>query len=138
MAQSGRPLVRKAHERGKVYLLPDGKTVRVRTNNDRCLITHSDLPEADGRLDIEGTNFLLIVMPKEKRKAGDVFAYFVRTADAVRAVRRAHKTWTEGPNNTRGDNRTPAIWFDCTSVGPSSDFAEKWKKYRLEVLEHPD
>ncbi len=58
-----------------IYSLPDRQTVRIRTCNDHILIVVADSPSADARLNIRGTDWLLIVMPEIERTPGKVIAY---------------------------------------------------------------
>lgn len=116
--------------RAMKYALGDGKTVRVRTCNDHVLVVLASSAEESASLNIEGTDFLLIVMPETPRQAGPVIAYFLPTNVAVEDVRRAHAAWlTSGPA-TKGNNRTWNIWFDDGPPG-CSGFASRWGNYRL-------
>lgn len=116
--------------RAMKYQLGNGETVRVRTCNDHVLVVLADSTEDTATLNIEGTDYLLIVMPEVPRVAGPVIAYFVPTPIAVSAVRQARADWLNSKPSTKGNNRTWNIWFDD---GPPScsGFAIKWAKYRL-------
>lgn len=133
MEKNGKNL-RKLPSRGRSMLfeVSDGQSVRARTCNDHILIAVADSPEEGAKLNIEGTDWLLIVMPVEERTPGDVIAYLVPTEEAVAAARKTHADWIAGGANTKGANTTWNLWF--TPYGPekASGFAEKWAKYRLE------
>jgi len=130
MRDMGRPLERvKTNTRSMRYVLPDGKTVRVRTCNDHVLVVLADSPKKGATLNIEGTDHLLIVMPEIPRTAGSVIAYFIPTNVAVEAARRAHAEWLASNPNTRGENRTWNVWFNKATM--AGGFAEKWAQYRL-------
>ena len=134
MEQNGRPLT-KAPSRGRsmLYSLPDGKTVRVRTCNDPVLIVLSNKPSGDdAKLNIEGTDWLLIVMPDISRTLDRVLAYLVPSDVAVSASRNAHAMWLATKPNTSGNNTTWNVWFD-DGHKPWNGFASKWKKYLLKA-----
>ena len=71
-------------------------------SNDHILIVVADKPAVGARLNIEGTDWLLIVMPEAERKAGNVVAYLVPTNEAVEAVRKGHLAWLSSNPNTKG------------------------------------
>ena len=91
MHENGKPLEREAG-RAEVYSMPNGDRVRVRTSNDRSLVARAQRPAMDAPLDIEGTDWLLIVMPEVKRTEGRVAAYLVPSGEAAETVRRCHET----------------------------------------------
>ncbi|MDX2218298.1 MAG: hypothetical protein SF172_04680 [Burkholderiales bacterium] len=131
MAQAGNSLVKvPTSSRAMIYRLQDGSTVRVRTCNDHVLVVLADAAEAGARLNIEGTDHLLVVMPEIPRTKGNVHAYFLPTAVAVSAVRESHAAWLASNPATKGNNRTWNIWFDDYGA-LWGDFATKWAKYRL-------
>lgn len=132
MEENDKPL-RKIQSTGRSMLfeLPNGETVRARTCNDHILIVLADRPTEDAKLNIEGTNWLLIVMPEIERTPGKVIAYLVPTLLAVEAVRTTHKQWLSTNPNTNGSNTTWNLWFDQSGPAKANDFASKWGKYRL-------
>jgi hypothetical protein len=111
------------------YRLPDGDTVRVRTCNDHVLVVVAESTRKDAALNIDGTDHLLIVMPEVAREPGPVIAYFVPTAVAVRAVRKAHSDWLDSNPSTKGNNLTWNLWFG--EAAKAGGFAAKWNQYRL-------
>jgi hypothetical protein len=130
MARSGRELKKmQTNSRVMIYQMPDGSTVRVRTCNDHILVVLADSAEAGARLNIEGTDHLLVVMPETPRVPGNVHAYFLPSAVAVEAVRSSHAAWLATNPATKGNNRTWNIWF--SDAPKSGGFARKWAKYRL-------
>jgi hypothetical protein len=131
MRQNGKPLTRQAgFGRSMRYLAPNGETVRVRTCNDHILIVLASDPDPDkAELNIEGTDWLLIVMLETQRTPGKVLAYLVTTGVAVEAARRCHRKWLSTKPNTSGSNTTFNLWFD--DGGNSAGFAEHWKQYIL-------
>jgi hypothetical protein len=132
MAQSGQPLTRVPTKgRAMIYGTSDGKTVRVRTCNDHILVVLADSPDEGAHLNIEGTDYLLIVMPQAERSYGPIIAYLVPTPVAVDAARTTHRDWLATNPNTKGDNRTWNIWFDDDGPSKAHGFAKKWAKYRL-------
>jgi len=133
MEQKGRPLQRvEAKGRAMLYRTADGKTVRVRTCNDHVLVVVADSPTPDARLNIEGTDSILIVMPEIPRSPGPVTAYFIPTDAVVEAVRSTHRDWLASNPSTKGENRTWNIWFDDDGPAKSSGYAKKWVAYRLQ------
>lgn len=134
MTQTGRPLTKvTSNGRSMMYSLSNGETVRVRTCNDPILIILSDKASGDdAKLNIEGTDQLLIVMPEIPRTAGKILAYLVPTEVAVSACRRAHELWLATRPNTSGNNTTWNIWFDDGDK-PWNGFASKWSEYLLEA-----
>lgn len=131
MAAAGKPLTKlPTKSRAMKYALADGKTVRVRTCNDHILVVLADSAGKSANLNIEGTDYLLIVMPEVPRTPGPVISYFVPCEVAVEAVRRTHAEWLASKPNTKGDNRTWNIWFD-DNVSKAGGFAKKWAQYRL-------
>ncbi len=133
MRQNGKPLTRLPSKgRAMLFKLEDGQSVRARTCNDHILIAVADRPTEDAKLNIEGTDWLLIVMPEIRRTHGNVLGYLVPTEEAVEEVRRAHREWLATNPATKGGNTTWNLWFDHDGTGKANDYAEKWAKYRLE------
>jgi hypothetical protein len=134
MSQLGQTLERlPTQTRAMVYALPNGKTVRIRTCNDHILVVLADSPKLDAKLNIEGTDHLLIVMPEAPRTFGPVIGYFVPTEVAVEAVRRSHAEWLASAPATAGNNRTWNLWFNNGKAGHEG-FATRWQQYRLPGL----
>lgn len=132
MLRNGKSLER-VHSTGRQmrYRTPNNETVRVRTCNDHVLIAVADRPEPDARLNIDGTDWLLIVMPELPRTPGPVVAYLVPTKIAVSEVREAHQAWLASNPNTKGENTTWNIWFSEGGPGRSNGFAQKWARFLL-------
>lgn len=130
---AGKPLKKvPARGRAMIYELPDGETVRVRTCNDHILIVLADSTNPDeARLNIEGTDFLLVVMPEKPRARGPVWAYLVPTAIAADAARKAHKAWLESSPRTKGKNLTWNLWFEDGGPPMASGFAKEWERFRV-------
>lgn len=132
MEQNGTPLERvEAKGRAMIYRTPDHKTVRVRTCNDHVLVAVADSPEPQAKLNIEGTDSILIVMPEAPRSRGPVMAFLLPASVAVDAVRSNHRDWLASNPSTKGENRTWNIWFDDDGPSKSSGYAKKWAAYRL-------
>ena len=133
MAQYGKPLQRiKASGRSMIYETPDRRTVRVRTSNDHLLIVLADSTDPDkARVNIEGTDQVLIVMPQRQRTPGPVIGYLIPTDVVAEAAKSAYKEWLATNPNTKGENRTWNLWFDDHGPACSNNFAEKWRQYRL-------
>jgi len=132
MKSKGWPLVPiNSGTRAKIYRMDDGKTVRVRTCNEHVLVTVAASTERDAKLNVEGTDFLLIVMPEIPRSPGPVMVFLVPTPVVVEAVREAHAQWLSSNPSTRGGNRTWNLWFDDDAAHVGSGFARVWEKYKL-------
>ncbi len=131
MRRNGQPLTKQpGFGRSMRYLTPTGESVRVRTCNDHILIVLAGDPDPDkAKLNIEGTDWLLIVMLETQRTAGKAMAYLVPTGVAVEAARRCHRQWLSSKPKTGGSNTTFNLWFD--EGGNSAGFAEHWKQYLL-------
>lgn len=119
--------------RAMLYRTADGKTVRIRTCNDHILVVLAESADAGAKLNIEGTDFLLVVMPEIPRTKGNVVAYFIPTEVAASAARRSHAEWLASKPETKGNNRTWNIWFDDVGA-KSGGFAREWAKYRLQGM----
>ena len=138
MQTNGKPLTKlPSSGRSMLYAMPNGESVRVRTSNDHILVVVADKPTTDdAHLNIQGTDWLLIVMPEVERAAGQVIAYLVPTKEVDEAVRKSHQAWLSSNPDTKGENTTWNIWFDHSYSGMASrkgkhEYAEKWAKYRL-------
>jgi hypothetical protein len=131
MSQAGRPLTKvQTQTRAMIYELETGDKVRVRTCNDHILVVLADSADADAKLNIEGTEYLLIVMPLKERTPGPVIAYFLPTNVAVESARSSHVEWLASNPATSGNNRTWNLWFDDEPT-PWRGFAAKWRQYRV-------
>jgi len=133
MKRNSKPLTKcSSAGRSMMYVLENGETVRARTCNDHILIVLSDKPSGDAKLNIEGTDWLLIVMPEIERTPGKVIAYLVPTKVAADAARQTHSDWLATSPNTKGGNTTWNLWFREDGPPKANDFARKWSAYRLE------
>jgi hypothetical protein len=133
MAQNGKPLAKRA-SRGtaKLYSLPNGESVRVRTCNDHILITVADHPGEGARLNIEGTDWILLIVPEVPRTPGAIHAYLLPTDEVVQEVREAHGRWLDSQPNTAGDNTTWNIRLDDRGPAYLNGYAQKWARYLLQ------
>jgi hypothetical protein len=133
MKQNGKPLTKQlGFGRSMMYTLANGETVRVRTCNDHILIVLSDRHSGTGKLNIEGTDWLLVVMPEIERTPGKVKCYLVPTIEAAKAARSTHQAWLDSSPNTNGDNRTWNLWFRKNGPEKANDFETKWSQFRLQ------
>src|SRR5436305_699929 len=83
MRRGGKPLTRMPTKgRAMLYQLSNGETLRVRTCNDHVLIVVGDSPEPESMSNIEGTDWLLVVMPEIERTRGRVLAYLIPASEA--------------------------------------------------------
>jgi len=133
MKQCGKRLERiKSNGRSMIYRTSDGATVRLRTSNDHLLVVLADADDPDtARVNVEGTDYVLIVMPERQRTPGPVVGYLVPASVVADAARSTHKEWLASDPNTKGDNRTWNLWFNKYGPSKANNFAEKWQEYRL-------
>lgn len=132
MRQHGQPLTKTPTKgRAKIYATPRGETVRVRTCNDHLLVVLADRDSEDAKLNVEGTDYVLIIMPETPRTHGSVMAFLVPAKIVEDAARTTHREWLASGPNTKGDNRTWNLWFDDNGPEKANAFARKWAKYRL-------
>ena len=138
--RNGTPL-KKIHSQGRsmIYAMPNSETVRIRTCNDHVFIAvaNEPTPSKNTILNIEGTDWLLIVMPKIKRSKGKIIAYLVPTDVAVEAIKTSHQNWLDSSPGTHGNNKTWCLWFDKKFTGNDSriqkhNYSDKWAKYQIE------
>ena len=134
MKAAAMPLTRQPSKgRAMLYALPNGETVRMRTCNDHVLIVVGDRPTADAKLNIEGTDWILMVMPEVERTPGNVDCYLLPTAEVEAEARRTHQEWLDGNPKTGGDNKTWNLWFKADGPGKANDYARKWQRYKLKT-----
>jgi hypothetical protein len=133
MKQNGKPLTKRpGRGPAKLFALPGGDTVRVRTSNDHILVVTADQPSPQSaKLGIEGTAWLLLVMPVTERTPGDVVAYLVPTEKAVADTRAEQQKWLDAGANTAGDNKAWALYFGEKRPAYATDFQDAWRGYRL-------
>jgi hypothetical protein len=142
MSRAGKPLTKLPSKgRAMLYALPNGETVRMRTCNDHLLIVVADNPSAEAKLNIEGTDWLLLVMPEIERTAGKTVAYLLPVSEVEGEARRTHREWLATEPNTKGQNTTWNLWFRKDAPGKANDYATKWARYKLDgtvdVAERP-
>jgi hypothetical protein len=127
----------------EIYVMPDGRTVRLRTNRKRGLITSSDGTSPENQMNLEGQqDFIGIAIPGPRGNRGTAQFYLVPTEVAVAALREAHREWI-ARNGTGMTSYVRSIWFDGEADLPWKGFATKWEQYRLTAVtsrgpEQPD
>ena len=132
MKQNGKPLTKmQTKGRAMIYAMPDKLTVRIRTCNDHLLVVLADRDAEDAKLNVEGTDFILIVMPTTPRSHGPVAGFLVPSEIVAEAARSTHREWRAGNPNTKGENRTWNLWFSDNGPHKASGFARKWSAYLL-------
>lgn len=135
MRQCGKPLSRLPSKgRAMLYVLPNGETVRMRTCNDHVLIVVGDRPASDAKLNIEGTDWLLVAMPEIERTPGKVNVYLLPTSEVETEARRTHQDWLDSNPNTKGDNKTWNLWFRSDGPSKANDYAARWARYLLDSV----
>ena len=134
MRKNNKPIEEtKSRGRSMIYELSNKETVRIRTCNDHVLICVASSPDIDAKLNIEGTDWILLVMPAVERTAGNIKAYLLPTNIVVEEVRKAHQKWLDSNPNTKGKNTTWNLWFREHRVpGRSGGYGNKWKNFLLD------
>ena len=133
MERSGQPLTRTASDRrGQLYVIADGRRVRLRTNNDRRVIVTTDDTRSDAKLDLDGCDFVLLVVPKQRRQRGQVEVYLVPFSEVRAAVATAHADWLASLPKTRGQNHTWQLFLDEGKPASAANFADKWRAHRID------
>ena len=93
MRKNGRQLTKKFGI-SQIYGMKNGtdiQTVRLKTHNDQILMIKSDSPYPDAKLSIEGTDWILLVMPRKKRSEGSIIGYLIPTSEVVDRARRSQR-----------------------------------------------
>jgi hypothetical protein len=117
-----------------IYVMQNRQTVRVRTSNDPILVVVADHDGEGAKLNVEGTDHILFIMPRKARTHGPVDAYFLPSDVVATSSREAHREWLANQPNTKGDNRTWNLRFlekPSRKNSASYGFARKWAAYRL-------
>jgi hypothetical protein len=113
----------------KIFRLANGETVRVRTCNRHVLLVNAKHPDPDAKLDIEGTDWILVVMPKEEFTAGEYIAYLIPALEGVSEMRKAHRKWRATNPATKGRNMTWTLAFK--ELPAHDNYAVTWAKYQI-------
>jgi hypothetical protein len=123
--------------RAKLYLLPDGKTAKMRTSIDRVFMSKG---EGAFRHPVD---FILCVMPKVRRNlASGMETYLVPIHKAREAADASMAEWMANPAHAASPNDMTVIAFDRIDLGggvteSGRDYATKWKQYRLPDIDQP-
>ncbi|SRR6266540_3760286 len=104
MARAGKPVERIYPRSGrvgrsdKVYRLPNGQTVRGRTNNRPAVMVKTDSGAVEARLAFEGEDFLGIAFPTGRNT---VTGYLVPTKVAAKIIRARYQAWLADLSHSR-------------------------------------
>jgi hypothetical protein len=101
-----------SERRGQLYTMSDGRTVKLRTNNDRRVIVTTDDTRSNAKLDLEGCDFVLLVVPKQ-----------IANAD-----------WLASLPKTRDQNHTWQLFLNEGKPASGANFSGKWHTYRIDAL----
>lgn len=123
-------LTKSTTHRGQIYYTVDKKLVRLRTNNDRLILTATDGTNPTAKLDLEGCDLVLLVVPRIKRMRGTVEVYLIPLQDIKSAFELSHRDWLKDAN-TKGSNFTWQLALDAAKPASMGGYAERWLKYRL-------
>jgi len=134
MKRTGKPLAPLRREaRATIYVMPNGETVRMRTCNDRKVVVVSWTDALDAKLNIEGTDWVLLVMPEVRRKLGKTICYLVPTNVLAAEARCVREAWLARKPDRVRNNRTWKLWFGQKKGGNASDLETMWSQYRLDI-----
>ncbi len=81
MKKNKMPLSNITRGNSMIGSMPCKNHVRIRTRNNHRLIITANQPDPNARLNIEGTYWLLMVMPERERTFGKVIGYLIPTAE---------------------------------------------------------
>jgi hypothetical protein len=116
-----------------VFSLPNGKTVRLRTNNKPAVMTKAESGAADASLPFESEDYLGVVFPAERPNV--VVGYLVPSPVAAAAYRDIHARWLAADPGHSRDNETRVIRFDRIPGALNDGYANKWAEYCLGEIE---
>jgi hypothetical protein len=139
MAQTGRPIervARPADRRGpavEVYRLPNGQTLRLRTNNKPALMAKTDSGAVEARLPFETEDYVGIAFPAERPNF--VVGYLVPAEVVVRAMRDNHREWLASDDEHSDDNQTRVLRFDGDARSLGHGYASRWSEFHLGEIE---
>jgi hypothetical protein len=129
MQMAGRPLQR-IDETKEIYRLPDGKTMRLRTNNMPAVMAKVADGSADARLPFEGEDYVGIAFPAIG-KPDTIVGYLVPSEVAAKAFHTAHRKWLAADTSRSRDNRARVLKFDGRPDLPWRGFEERWHEYLI-------
>ncbi len=117
--------------RSMIFSLRSGETVRLRTSNDPVLVVTIE-PASDGpKMNIEGTDYLLFVMPEETRTWGAVKGYLVPTRKALKSVRETIERLFHDTDVWPSKPTALSVWFNETGRA-DGNYDEKWSGYLID------
>ena len=120
LCKDGKSIVNCTFEKSMICTLSNGEQVRVRTCNFHLLIITADQPTPYAHLNIEDTEWLLIVMPEIENTTGKIIGYLVPTKEVKSRMIQSHKAWLGTDPDTKGKNKTWTLRFNKYS-GKSKD-----------------
>jgi len=116
----------------EVYRMPNGQTVRLRTNVKRALMTKSVGVNFGDSLVIEGPqDFIGLAIPGPR---GTVDCYVIPFARAIDDLRSAHRIWQETQSDG-GNSFVRVIYLDDDERTPGHGFARRYADYRVQPTE---
>ena len=130
MEANGMPCTK---EKGQIYTLSNGTTVRLKVHNNHGLLSEVD---ENGRSKLEGADYILLAFPVKQETRGDVVAYLIPTNEAIEELFKHHKMWVASGAETSDANKMRNIWFNLDGKNTNTkhvlqDYAIIWKDYRL-------
>ena len=93
MKKNKMPLSNITCGKSMIGFTPCKKSVRIRTCNDHRLIITAKQPDPNARLNIEGTYWLLMVMPEHERTLGKIIGYLIPIAEIKEKMKMSHEAW---------------------------------------------
>jgi hypothetical protein len=114
----------------EVYKLPDGKTFRLRTNNQPALMAKVASGDVAARLPFEGENYVGVAFPAVGNPHV-IVCYLVPSDVAAKAIRVSHKNWMVEKKTRSRDNQSRLLRFDGRPDHPSRGFEQRWHQYLI-------
>jgi hypothetical protein len=131
MATAGKPLAKvNTGTRSMMYRMSDGGSVRVRTCNDHILVVIATASNNRPTLNIEGTDYLLFVVPQVERTKGAIEAYLLPTLEVSRSVRSAYADTLSKIDGIHNHSTTCNLWL-ADGEGAAFGFRSRWAAFRL-------
>jgi len=117
--------------RSMIYKLSSGETVRLRTSNDPVLVVAVEPSDVGPKLNIEGTDKLLLVMPEQPlNRWENIVGYLMPTSEVIAAIKSSYPKFFDRQTNRLKTKQALTLSFE-DSGKPSGGFEGKWERYLL-------
>src|SRR5262249_47365583 len=105
-----------AVKRRELYRMPDGKTVLLRTNVERALMSKADGPNSGDIMGIEKDEYDFIGLAVPSGPGGAVDCFLIPKFDAIEILRTSHRNWQQTQRNG-GNSLVRMVSLDDEKVG---------------------